>query len=381
MQLITLNKDNNIKILPNILSFLNPSYIYVPIYHHKLKVTQNEKILKGQELFINNHEIISSISGTVIGIANTFIKGKSEKCLVIKNDFKEKRIITKRKEIKKLNLNIILDSLEQLHLKNLLYKLKNIKTITNLIINCQDDEPYNQNSIMLFQENISELLKFIDDLSIVYKTKLNAIILRSKEKNIIEDCINMIGSYPNIKLSLIDDLYLLGKEKYLLEYFHYNASSSLVLSINELMLIYNAIYNHKVSTNKLITISGDALEEGYVLRVKKYSSLDEIIAKYFKLKENSTFFVNGLMSGWQRDDYKNIIITEDVDVINIMKKISIKPSNCFYCGKCISICPVSINPIKCYEKQIKDKRCLNCGLCNYICPARLDLKSKVLGEK
>ena len=54
MKLITLNKDPNIKIDNKLTYFLNPDYVYIPIFKNKLKVKQNEYICKGDVIFINN---------------------------------------------------------------------------------------------------------------------------------------------------------------------------------------------------------------------------------------------------------------------------------------------------------------------------------------
>ena len=65
--------------------------------------------------------------------------------------------------------------------------------------------------------------------------------------------------------------------------------------------------------------------------------------------------------------------------INIMKKTKRKDSECIKCGKCISICPIKINPL---EKSDYHK-CIDCGLCSYICPANINLRKfiKDSGEK
>ena len=280
MQLIRIRKDTNIQIASTIEAFLNPSYVYIHLKNNKLMVKQNERILKEDYVFLNNYEVKSPISGYVLGLS-TFPDGKY---LVIKNDYKEKRKIIKRKIEPNFKISYLLEVLEKHYLKEILKKLKNKKTFTNIIVSAVEDEPYNQSKILLFQENIQEILFLVDKLSLIYKSKVNTIVIKENEKQLIEDCINTIGSFPNIKLSLINNYYLLGQDKYLLNYLKYNEKETLILNVEELMQIYQALINNKVSTSKLVTISGDGIKgPGKVMKVKKYTLATEVIKKCFQV--------------------------------------------------------------------------------------------------
>ncbi len=379
MELIKLNKEVLI-ISKKISSFLNPTYIYIPIKNNKLLVRQNEKILKNQYLFKDNYEIMSPVSGIILGLTTKFCDDKKQKCLVIKNDFKEKRLTVSRKKAFTWTIANFLTSLEEHHLSFLLKKFRNLKRVKNIIINTVEDETYSESEILLFKENIDAILSTLDKLSLMYQSSINNIVICEIWKDIIEDCINTLGSYPNIKLALVNDYYLLGQEQFLLDYLKYDRKDTLYLTVTELMQIYNAVINNLVEDTKLVTISGNALVEGKVIRVKKYCSLEEIMNNNFKIDGNFQFWVNGLLKG-KMATLEDIVITDQVTVINVMQEPELKTSNCFNCGKCVRICPVGINVAKCYKKNKTDKRCLNCGLCNYICPSFLNLKAKVLGEK
>ncbi len=379
MKLITLNKDPNIKIDNKLTYFLNPDYVYIPIFKNKLKVKQNEYVCKGDVLFLNNFSVLAPISGIIYGISTCNINNHQEKCLVIKNDFREKRRVIKHKTKQKLTIDSLLSTLEEYNQKHLLSIFKNIKIIDNLVISIIDDEPYNHNCIMLMKENVKEVLDMIDELSILYNTLSSTIVVKECESNIIEECLNTIGTYPNIKISLVDDLYLLERKDFLLEHLKYDSSKTLYLNIKDILDLAALLINREVNLEKYLTISGEGVM-GQVLRVKKYSNAYEVISKNIKVPTDAIYFINGVMSGYV-GSIQDLIITDDVNCINIMKKRKNIADECFNCGKCSEICPVKINPIKCMWKQKSDKRCLNCGLCNYICPVYLDLKAYVRGDK
>jgi len=63
------------------------------------------------------------------------------------------------------------------------------------------------------------------------------------------------------------------------------------------------------------------------------------------------------------------------------------PSNCIRCGKCVTVCPINLQPLyiaqysqrnkweKCEEINAMD--CIECGSCSYICPAKIMLVSSI----
>ena len=380
MKLISLKKDENIKVALDIKSFLNPDYVYIPSFSKKIIVKQNAKVVKGDLLFNNSNEK-SPISGEVIGLKKMQASGKYTDCVVIKNDYQEQSHNLKSPNISKITIDILLNALENHHDKELFQVFKSLKKAQNIVLKVFDEEPYTKNSIMLFKENLNEILDMVDALQILYHSNKNIIVVKGKESSIINECLNTIGSYPTLKLSLIDDLYFMNTNKYLLDYLHLNEYETLTLSVYDVVKIYKYIYHKEDEYEKTITISGNGIKgNGLVLRVKKYTSLNEILTKYVKANKDSLYIENGLLTGFliNKDD---AIISDNTKVINIMKESKYKESTCFNCGKCLSICPVNINPIKCYKQKEKDKRCINCGLCNYICPVYLDLKKYVRGEK
>lgn len=378
MRLVSLNKDPKITVKEDIATFLNPDYIYIPIWENKLLVQQNTKVLKGSYIFQNNRMITSPISGTVIGLKVE----QNTKYVVIQNDYKEKRINSKRPNINKLNIDTILSSLELHSEKRLLNIFRSLKKTTNIIINVIDDEPYSKTRIMLMKEHITEVLNLINELSLIYHSQKNIICFKASESSLVEECLNIIGSYPNINMALVDDLYLLGENFYLVNYLSYKEENCLCISIEDLLKLYSLIYNNDNDYEKLITISGDALKNtGQVFKVKKYTDAMELINKKIKLQPGKVvYFAGGVMKGAIKDAHE-LIITDDIQVINIMQKKEVQTSACFNCGKCVNICPVNINCRLRLKQNKMDKKCLNCGLCSYICPSYIDIKKIIRGEQ
>ena len=368
IKLISLKKDSNIKVDPQISYFLNPDFVYIP-KNAKILIQQNEKVTK--EEFVTA-DLASPISGTAIGIKTMQEENINKKCLVIANDFRE---LSKNKKVKKrkITLNNIMDILIKNNEEKLLKKLQNQNKFDNIIISAINDEPYIFNNIYILKENIADLLSIIDELSMLYKSNNNYLIVKNNEANIINDCLNSIGTYPNIKLTLVNDEYLLEKEEFILKKLQIINEKNLYLDVNDLDMLCNYLLGKDNST-KLITISGDAILESKVIRTKKNVLLSDIIKKYIKIIDAKYDVIfNGLMSGCIIKDVDNFVITNNINSINIMKKKTFKVVDCINCGKCIEICPKNLNPLNKHNLE----KCINCGLCSYVCPCYINLKKEV----
>ena len=254
MKRIKINKDKYINIDNKITSYLNPDNIYIPINNKKILKSINDKVYKGDEVL---EGIYSPISGKVSKItADT---------LIIANDFRE---LNKNNNSKiEITSENILKVFENNQEKELLAKFNNKTSFDNIIINCINDNPYVYNKIFLLRENIKVILEVINKLSTIYNCKNNLLVIKNDESSLIDECFNIIDVYPNIKIALTSDEYLLEREEYLLEKLNIK-KNYLYLDVEKIIHIYN-LFNNQFEDTKLITISGNALKENKVLMVKK----------------------------------------------------------------------------------------------------------------
>lgn len=370
--LVKLNKNPNVNIVNKIYEFIDPIYIYIPILTN-LSFHKNEYIYKNN-YYSNN---ITSISGYVSGIKKVYLNNMFVNALEIKNDFKENSHIKRRKK-KINNREDLIENLKRFNLFNIIDKL-NTQT-NNLIISCVDEEEYTINEFMRLSNNYDEILSTIDFLSKILNIKNITLAIKNTNAKSIKNVKSIIGSFPSIKVVLLPDNYLIGLKVNLCEFLNLKVDESLIFTTNEIFDIYNTSIKFKDITEKYITISGDALEKSFVINVKLGTSLNEIIKKYCKIKEKEhDVFLNGYLQGIKvnRDD---IIITKEINTIVINKKIIGIETECINCGACYKICPININPKRCFFNNLKSSKCIGCGLCNYICPANIDLKRIVKGD-
>lgn len=357
-----LKKIEGIKFEPKITYYLNPDYIYIP--YKKLDLKQNEIVYK--KMVIDDK--LSSVSGKVIGIKRCNINNKLSKMVVIENDYRELEVGDKEKT--RITVKNLLNALK--NNKELFDKFKSSKDYDNIVIKAFDFEPYTYNQIYLLKENISELLEFYHKLLTLYKCSKNYLVVHNNDTIFIDECLNVLGTYPEIKLSLVNDDYMYQDDFYLFKTLNIKGNT-LCLTASELLYIYS-LFNGGVKSTKLITISGDAIKISKVLRVKKYCDLKNIIEKYIDIiDDNYEIVINGLMKGEKIKKIDELIITDEVESIHFMKKKEVITSECINCGKCLKVCPYKVNPVTLKNKEL----CTHCGLCTYVCPCFINLKERL----
>ncbi|NMA51246.1 MAG: hypothetical protein GX951_05325 [Mollicutes bacterium] len=375
-RLYRLKNEYQITLQSEILSFPTPEYIYIPIKEGwSPLVKEKDRILKGDILLKSeNNMSFSPVSGIINGIEEKNFDGVKQKCFVIKNDFKEKE---KSYDI------LIEDNYDKENILNILYvfgfnyyasRLESGE-IKTLIINSIEDEPYMYNKNLLLNNFVNKILATADIFSEAFELSNSHIAIKSSDTTNIEKYISLMGTYPNIDLCLIEDYYLVGKEPFLLEYLDYKKQDTLVIDIEDIIRIYDAIKHHKFNYNKFITISGPNLKRSVVIEVKIGSLLTDVIENTTDYKYKSKLnILNGPMMGYKCDPNKEIV-TVNTKGLFILNEYKTKEESCNNCGLCYKMCPVKVNPKKVMKTGKPAKACLDCGLCSYICPSHINLRA------
>ena len=303
-KLIELNTDSNLLVSSKILTFDKPDYVYIPIKTNKILVKQNTKVEIGTILMEdNNIKITSPISGTIKAIKKVMTINGEENAIEIQNDFEEKseKTPTSKRNLKNISTTKITNILKE-------YQIDLTKT-SNLILNCLDDEPYvlTENFyLFLYYEGFLELL---DKISRTYNISNITICVKSSSSENISKIMSYLGMYPNINLNIIPDLYLISKDKYLLEHLNLNNKDTTIIKASTFYNIYNLIKKNKSNTDKLITISGNGVSNPSIVKTKMGAKVIDILNNLINVLPN-TEYLTGLMSGHYVDK-ADLIITND----------------------------------------------------------------------
>lgn len=393
MKSVTLEKDYSIKLSSNVVDYIYPDYVFIPMYENYNLQVKNKELVKKEQVLLSNYNnitLISPISGTVVGAKECLLaNGNKEKCLVIENDFKEKmkERTTIRKNLKQLSKADFLKMLKEKSIlksdnsKELMLNVFEKNTIKKIIVNGIEDEPYIATKIFGFKNNFSEILETISFLSSIFKTEENIIVLKNNDRENIDILSNILGTYPEILLNLVPDIYPIGKIEILSQNVNINPEETIFLTPEDLIIIYNLIKKNKCTCEKYITISGNAIVNPLVIKTKIGVAVKKIIDEHINFINNNevTYIVNGLMGGFS-SDITDLIVTNELDGIIINFKENYNEGNCINCGKCLEVCPVNIDPNWIFNNKNNTElknRCINCGLCTYICPVYINFKKRI----
>lgn len=375
MKLIKIEKNYELFLKDTITSFLTPDKIYIPFDTSSLKIKSNDYIYKEHEIcdFKN-----SPVSGEILGVKKMdLITEENVNVLVINNDFKEKQKTKKtvRNKTNELTQEDLLKNIKKISLQ---FAEKLEKQNDTIIINTIDKEPYEANLAYTSKYHFKEIFEIVDTITEILNIKNKILLLKENETDNIDLYNTYSGTYNDVVFKYIPDKYLITEDDYIKEFLNLT-SNFVTIDVETLYDIYNLVKRKKIKTEKLITITGNAIKNPQVINCKLGTSLKEIIDE--KIEKNSDDYeviANGLLSGKKINEEK-IIITSNIRSIFFMKQAEKNISKkCISCGMCNEVCPLNIN----IHKIIKDNKCLKnncnkCGLCNYVCPSFIDIKSKV----
>lgn len=374
-KLLTIAKDASIKVSSQITNYLEPTHIYLPITEEILQNTEIKKVKKGEKLYsYQGKDVYSSVSGRIVGILKTTEKNYLE----IKNDYKEEDLYQGMHEFTTVNIKTNFSQKIKEYPNFDVQKFQNKKI---LILNGIEDEPYIANRPFIHKQETSSILQMLDCISEVFAIPEVRIYLKENDRESIEAFEERIGTYPNMSISILPDYYPIGNEKILREYVKLDEDAC-ILTAETLVDLYLNTIRERQKDVIYVTITGNAIKNPQVFRVKIGTLASELVQKCIEFKEkNYKVFLNGIMNR-QEINLEGLVITENVRAIYFMKPLKYQPKKCIHCGKCDDVCPRKSHPYLAVQTKgvYTNTECIHCGLCTFICPSYIDL-NEYLGKR
>lgn len=375
---VTSKKDPKIKVSSILTEYLLPNKVYLTVSKEDQLLIKNKKINKGASLYEHKNKIVySPISGNITKIVKRIdYKGEEKTYLEILNDFKEEDLYVGSEG----TTTIMVHDVKKLLEKNKIIQSFHLENKKILLLNTIEDEPYVANNYFLFKNHKDEILLFLDTLASIYQITNIKLAVKEQESEIIEILEQVLETYPNIELQILPDIFLLQNDFFLKKYLKLKEEAYLFYP-DEILELYFDIVKMRKKDFIYITLTGDAIKNPQVVKVKKGTELKELLS-LIKIEEEYDIIVNHLLHHKKRSLDK-IILSEEISVIYFMKKETKERKPCIHCGKCNFICPISCKP---YQSVItngkyKNKDCLSCGLCTFICPSNIDMESYLKKEE
>lgn len=271
--------------------------------------------------------------------------------------------------------------------------------IEYVIVNCAECEPYITADYRRMLEHTEELVSGMKVVLRLFDNAKGIFGIEDNKPDCAEKIRQLIKDEPRMEVKMLKTKYPQGAERQLIyattkRAIHANMLPAdvgcVVDNVETLIAIHNAVINGKALTERVVTVSGDGVQEPGNFKVLLGTNQREVVEAAGGLKgEPEKIISGGPMMGFAMFTLDTPITKTSSSILCLTKdEISQKePSACINCGRCVDACPSRIVPSKLadyaerYQEEAFEKwhgmECVECGCCSYVCPAKRQLKQSI----
>lgn len=374
-------------------------------------VKRGDRVLVGQVIgeasgFISAN-VISSVSGKVKSIGPVVITtGAKVNAVTVENDGLYEKIDNygQDRDYTKLSNDEIREIIKNAGIvgmggagfpANVKVSPGNDDEIKYIIINGAECEPYLTSDYRLMLENADELVGGLKILLQMFKNADAFIGIETNKTDAINKLTELTKNEAKIKVCPLKTKYPQGGERMLINAITKLSINSrklpkdvgcIVHNVDTCMSIYRAVAKNIPSHYRIVTVTGDAVNNPCNYRVQNGTKAMSIIEAAGGFKDNVfRVIAGGPMMGMAQHTME-IPATKNLSALLCLsreKAANYESTNCIRCGKCVNVCPEFLAPVIMMEDVEKEDfdqfekhngmECIECGSCAYICPARRKL--------
>ncbi len=159
-----------------------------------------------------------------------------------------------------------------------------------------------------------------------------------------------------------------------------------VFNINTTCAIYRAITQGLPVVTKVVTVSGSGVIDPKNLECPIGTPVANLLDACGGLKDGTYKLIAGGPMMGMAQYTADIPVAKGTGAVLAFcenEEQTVEHPQCIRCGKCVSVCPVKLEPLFMYQYASKGMTeelnaanimdCMECGACSYICPARIHL--------
>lgn len=269
------------------------------------------------------------------------------------------------------------------------------RTAECLIINGVECEPYLTSDHRVMLERGAELLVGTDILSKALGVKKVYIGIENNKPDAIRYLTTLAVEYPHMEIVALEVRYPQGGEKQLIDAVIRRQVPAgglpidvgvVVQNVGTALAVYEAVQKNKPLVERVVTVTGKPLDKPSNLLVRIGTPVRSLIDYCGGLPEDSGKVINGGPMMGRAVSNLDAPVTKGTSGVLIMKQresFRRPESHCIRCAKCVSVCPMAIEPYLLSNLAKRGKYadleslrvidCIECGSCSYTCPANLPL--------
>lgn len=377
-------------------------------------VAKGDTVLRGQKIaeaggFVSS-PIYASVSGTVKAIEPRRVAvGDMVNSIVIENDGEYKEAeFTPCEDVTALSKEEIINKVKEAgvvgmggagfptHVK---LSPKEPEKIEYIIANCAECEPYLTADYRRMLENPEELVAGMKIILQIFDKAKGVFGVENNKPDCIEKLQELTKDEPRMEVCPLQTKYPQGGERQLIYATTGRAINSAMLpadagcvvdNVATLISIYQAVSEGKPSMERIVTVSGNAVNEPGNFKVPFGINQAELVeaAGGFK-SEPEKLISGGPMMGFAMFTLDVPVTKTSSSILGFTKDEVAKyePTACINCGRCVEACPSRLIPSRLADYAehhdeaafIKHEglECMECGSCSFVCPAKRPLKQAI----
>lgn len=267
------------------------------------------------------------------------------------------------------------------------------------IANCAECEPYLTSD---YRRMLEEPEKLVNGLKIYLKLFGNARGILAVEDN-KPDCISLLKKLtknePKISVKALRTKYPQGGERQLIYAVTGRKINSTMLpadvgcvvnNVDTLVAVHRAVAEGKPLTERIVTVTGDAVADPRNFRVRIGTSYADVLEAAGGYAQPPVKIIcGGPMMGFGMFGL-NVPTTKTSTALLALTQDEVsmmKPGPCINCGRCVEVCPGRVIPSRLadYAEHYDEEaflenygmECCECGCCSFVCPAKRPLTQEI----
>ena len=397
-----------------------PDVVYIALHQHigapcEAIVNVGDRVKVGQKIGESQAFVSAPVHSSVAGIVKSISSittpvGASSNCIVIESDG-----TNEMDESMKSGLN--LDKLSPKEILNII-KESGItgmggagfpthvklspppeKTIDTVIINGAECEPYLTSDHRIMLEMPEKVVFGLKAIMKALGVDNGIIGVEDNKMNAVEALKRVVKAEDNIKVVTFKTKYPQGDEKRIISAVTGRTVPSgalpmevgcVVNNVSTAKAIAEAILEGKSLYERVVTITGKGIKEPRNLIAKIGTPFQELIDQCGGFEGRpGKILMGGPMMGLAQYSTEVPVIKGSGGILIIpLEDAKAEPVlACIKCGKCLEVCPVSLEPLYISAYSLKGDfegseryhalDCVECGACSYICPAKRPLTESI----
>ncbi len=393
---------------------ITPKQVVIPLQQHigapcQSLVQVGDHVLRGQKIGDGEGLCVpvhASVSGIVTAIEpRPHTSGRMVNAIVIENDYQDTTIPveTNYQPLEQLDADDILHRIREAGIVGMggaafpgnVKALAAMGNVDTLIANACECEPYITADDSLLRTNPEQVMEGMMILSQVLHPNRMVLAVEDNKTEAIVKLKTMEKTFPDIEVAVLPTRYPQGAEKQLIQSLTARevppgqlpvSVGCAVFNVSTFAAIYRAVRLGMPLIQRIVTISGEAIAQPQNFIVRIGTPFHDLIAVAGGLHDKTERVISGgPMMGFAQSDLAVPVIKATNSILCLLKDKNGAAENpvCLRCGKCVSVCPMRLQPLYMYRftnagrveelKRLNVLDCIECGSCAFTCPGKLPL--------